>query len=424
MSSPFFALKSSQWAAALGLLPLPLESEFVLIDLAHLENEGRRGRPFPSMAALRKRWGLSRRQVDRALAGELGDWHDESHPLSLAELRQVGRSNSSRFGSEQTTELSTEAGTETGTELSTDENTNTPLSDESGHGAEHGSGHGDGHGADRETAEKQPPRSPTDAEESAALARVHAHLDQQDQQDQQTVDLMSGKQPDLVVLEDKRSADRKRISNAVQAIHKHWHARHSKAPDVPTDDNEKKIRDRLKSTLTQLKKSSTPPPHPLASATRDCCLVVDWAHTAPDAAHWQGFNKNGPNGTGKAYLGISALFKKDKWGDRLQSARDWRDAGREENQALGVQQFVGEVEPAWGYLLGLLRDHDLPAQLHPHPDKDQAFRAAIDAVGIDGLRRSTDFERRAMRKTFETAYLAARAAGGTIRNTTNERKKA
>ena len=125
---PYFAIDPSWWPLIVELLPLPFPLEVVLADLRFLENEGRRGHEFPSLADLRRRWGWSRRQVDKVLAGELGDWHDDLHPMPLDALRLVDRAPN-RLG------LSTQAIKQAVT-LKT---VQPGVSGESGHATEHAS---------------------------------------------------------------------------------------------------------------------------------------------------------------------------------------------------------------------------------------------------------------------------------------------
>lgn len=390
---PYFAADPAWWLVVLDLLPRPLFVEAVLLDLRHLENEGRRGNRFPSIAALQERWGWSRRQVDRVLACELGDWHDDDNPLQLDELRRIDRA-ANRIG------VSTLARTQTITQASTQDTGEGGESASGDHADDHASEHATDQGGRRQSADHADPSAP-----------------QPVQPDQPQKDpSMSGK-PDLVLLEDEgrkrqRAADAA-LSDAVAAVYAHWYQRHPRAAAAATEDNAALIRGRLKSTATALRKSPTPPPDALAAAVVECQLVVDYLHLAPGAAFYQGFNRNGPDGAGRAYLGIGTIFKRNKWGDRLADARAWRDDGQPVNERLGVQQFEGEVDKAWGYLLTLLRGGRLPDQLHPDPAKDAAFRTAIDAVGIDELRRSSEHQHGTMRKVFADAYVTARRDGTT-----------
>ena len=96
----------------------------------------------------------------------------------------------------------------------------------------------------------------------------------------------------------------------------------------------KKEVDRIKGALDDCKRMG------LFAPTSELMRLIDWIHTAPDAAFWQGDNERR-----KKYLGIHTILKLDKLGDRIDSSNAWDAAGR---------PMTAEAAPKAGTPLSLL----------------------------------------------------------------------
>lgn len=185
------------------------------------------------------------------------------------------------------------------------------------------------------------------------------------------------------------------------SVYEHWRRYHPTAKATPTEDDAKKLLDRVR----EVAKDDGP------NGALDACVdVVEWAHNAADAAFYRGANNRQHGGKPAQYLGIRTLFKREGFGDRLEKARAWRAGGAEPDADLGIEQYQGEAEKAWAYVTeavagGAARD---PLAGNPAP-KAVAFSAGVQACGgWLQIRQSRDFDQPALRKAFVAGYLQAR----------------
>lgn len=100
----------------------------------------------------------------------------------------------------------------------------------------------------------------------------------------------------------------KKPSRTTQAkqVYAYWHQWHPLAAKTPDTGHLSLIRGRLSDGYEP----------------EDLELVARWVHEGPDAAFWRGENDRG-----RKYTGVGTIFKRDKWGDRLETARRWHAAG-------------------------------------------------------------------------------------------------
>jgi hypothetical protein len=204
----------------------------------------------------------------------------------------------------------------------------------------------------------------------------------------------------------------KEMSEAIDRVYAAWFERHPRALPVAGEQDRRKIRDRLRELTKQTGGD-------LARAVEIAILVSEWAHLAPDASHWRGINNRGKGGRGKKFLGISALYKPDKWPDRLSDALEWQGAGKpaadleaETDQRRG-QSYDAEARGAWDWTENAVRlgKRSPPAAWAGTP-KGNALAAALEAVGgLSEVSRSRERDTPRIRAAFVAAYLAERSGG-------------
>jgi len=112
-------------------------------------------------------------------------------------------------------------------------------------------------------------------------------------------------------------------------VHAHWRLYHPRA-GAPNNSDLLKIMARLSELRADM--------GDLDSAKADLLTLIDYMHTAPDAAFWQGDNPKG-----KKYLGITPHFKPENFSDRLEASREWEAAGKSttKSQPSGGSFFEG-----------------------------------------------------------------------------------
>ena len=198
----------------------------------------------------------------------------------------------------------------------------------------------------------------------------------------------------------------------VARVYEAYRARHPRKPPNPTTSEIK----RITSAIEQLARAYRPRDRPryverdIRDAGERIRMVIDWIHDAPDAAFYQGDNKNGPGGRGVKYLGlITPILDLPKLSDKIEKAAKWKEDGAEFNETKGLAEFAGEAERAWRLLDGFIRDGRIPDRVSDHNERDQAFKAAIAEVGFDRVGMcSSPAEERSLRAEWIECYSRSR----------------
>ena len=396
---PWFSLDAEWWPVLFELLPRPLELEAILADLRYLENEARRGRPFPSLSELRKRYALGRTKVQRHLDDPR--WHDGGMSLTLAELRTISRP-ANRLGVGVCAPIDENSTLET---VEPDKPSDDQHADEEADAMPEGKNSTQTStletGEPGELAEDQHADQHADPRDMA-LAADNGAPNQYNQLRENPSD------SPLVPIASARHELATLKRQAAARIYAVWYGHHPRSAAAADDPRRKQLIKCLELTAKALKAGpGRYTPEHWQQAEHDLIDLVGWFHTAAEASHWQGRNDRG-----KRYLKIANIFKYGTLGDRLDDMREWRCDGSAVNADLGLEQYEAEALGAWSHLSRLLLLHGsrlLEYELHPHADKAAAFAVAIEAVGVDAIAKADErHAERALRPEFVHAYCTAR----------------
>ena len=156
---------------------------------------------------------------------------------------------------------------------------------------------------------------------SEGPVRVHTRVDPQPQTQPQATEVST--RPLVELAPDPRPQPTSKA--AARRVYTHWREYHPRAPRAATGGHLAEIDRRLRDEAARGRQGS------LEVAERLCVALIDWAHKAYSASYLQ-WNAE----RGKAFLGISSLFKAKGWGDRVEDAHEWLAAGRPNGAARAV----------------------------------------------------------------------------------------
>ena len=140
-----------------------------------------------------------------------------------------------------------------------------------------------------------------------------------------------------------------------------------------------------------------------------CLLVNEWVHKAPSGKWWRDHE----------VTNIEALYKADKWDSRVEKAQVWDESGRPEGDAPNAADHKQDAEKWFSAVHGLASAGKKPKAVeemlemlgHAGTPSERAHAAWSALTGIGRcsvLGEANQFEVHALRKSFVSAYTAAR----------------
>ncbi len=202
----------------------------------------------------------------------------------------------------------------------------------------------------------------------------------------------------------------------VELVWKHYRTRHPLSDETPNDQSARYITWALRVRAKANKKSSSPAcaGDPWAVAVKQCTLVIDWCHEAPDAYYLQGFHESGKVKKKGGWLGITNVFMHKSFDDRTTSAKVWQAAGRPRNPMLDQEhadQYREEAFSVWTTLMGMTqrRTPPPPEKISDDPAIAKAALSALSKFRWTDLGRSDTYQLQDYKKQFLSAYTASRS---------------